>query len=184
MKKKIMIGMAGLLLTASALLVPIATFAQKDKAKMSSEANQSKAAFIKSDEGLANLFKTAYGYVIFPNIGKGALVVGAAGGKGTVYENGKSIGWAKMKQVTVGAQAGGQAYREVIFFETKDALNRFKENKFEFSAQMSAVAAKAGASANAKYTDGVLVFTEERGGLMLEASLGGQKFTFKPFGKK
>ena len=184
MKKKIMIAMAGLLLTASALMVPSSTFAQKNKAKMVAESSKAKAALIKSDAGLSNLFKTAYGYVIFPNIGKGALVVGAAGGKGTVYEGGKSIGWAKMKQVTVGAQAGGQAYREVIFFETQEALNRFKDNKLEFSAQMSAVAVKAGASANAKYTDGILIFTEERGGLMLEASIGGQKFSYKPFGKK
>ena len=184
MKKKIITAMAGLMITGIALMTPAATIAQKNKGKMADESKESKAAFIKSDEGLANLFKTAYGYAIFPNIGKGALVVGAAGGKGTVYESGKAIGWAKMKQVTVGAQVGGQAYREVIFFETKDALNRFKENKLELSAQMSAVAAKAGASANAKYTDGVLIFTEERGGLMLEASIGGQKFTYKPFGSK
>ncbi len=175
---------AGLFLTVAGLLTPSTGIAQKDKAKMTAESSEAKAALIKSDEGLANLFKTAYGYVIFPNIGKGALVVGGAGGKGTVYEGGKAIGWAKMTQVTVGAQAGGQAYREVIFFETEEALKRFKEDKLEFSAQMSAVAVKAGASANAKYTDGVLVFTEEIGGLMLEASIGGQKLTYKPFDKE
>ena len=85
-----------------------------------------------------------------------------------------------MVQISAGAQVGGQAYREVIFFEDKAALDRFKENKIEFSGQVSAVAAKAGASATAKYREGVAVFTQELGGLMLEASLGGQKFTFKP----
>lgn len=181
MKKKIITGIAGLALMTAALLCPAVTMAQKDKSKLQSESSEAKAALIKSDEGLANLFKSAYGYVIFPNIGKGALVVGGAGGKGVVYESGKAIGWSKLTQITVGAQAGGQAYREVIFFETADALQRFKDDKLEFSAQMSAVVVKAGASANAKYTDGVLVFTEEIGGLMVEASVGGQKFSYKPF---
>ena len=127
------------------------------------------------------LFKKSYGYVIFPNIGKGALIVGGAGGKGTVFEQGVAIGKAKMSQVTAGLQVGGQAYREVIFFENKAALNHFKGDKLEFSGQVSAAAAKEGASANVKYTDGVAVFTQERGGLMLEASLGGQKLDYQPF---
>ena len=128
---------------------------------------------------MSSLFNDSYGYVIFPKVGKGAAVVGGAGGNGVVYEKGKAIGTAKMAQVNVGAQVGGQAYREVIFFENKDALDRFRENKLEFAGQVSAIAAKAGASANAKYREGVQVFTEEIGGLMLEASIGGQKFTYK-----
>jgi lipid-binding SYLF domain-containing protein len=83
--------------------------------------------------------------------------------------------------VSVGFQFGGQAYREVIFFENKEALDRFKENKLEFSAQASAVAAKSGASANVKYRDGVMIFTQQKGGLMYEASVGGQKFSFTAF---
>jgi lipid-binding SYLF domain-containing protein len=86
-----------------------------------------------------------------------------------------------MKQVSVGFQFGGQAYREVIFFENKAALDRFKEDKFEFAAQASAVAATTGASANVKYKDGVMVFTQEKKGLMYEASIGGQKFSYSPF---
>ena len=89
------------------------------------------------------------------------------------------VGTAQMVQVTVGAQAGGQAYREIIFFENKDAMDRFMQNKVEFSGQVSAIAVKAGASANANYRNGVVVFSQEKGGLMLEASLGGQKFTYK-----
>ena len=86
---------------------------------------------------------------------------------------------AKMTQVTIGFQWGGQAYREVIFFETKAALDRFRQDKFEFAAQVSAVAATAGAAANAKYKNGVMVFSQVKGGLMYEASVGGQKFKFR-----
>ena len=83
----------------------------------------------------------------------------------------------------MGLQAGGQAYREVIFFENKETMDRFKLNKVEFSAQISAVAAKSGASANVKYVEGIMVFTQQKGGLMFEASVGGQKFKFTPFGQ-
>ena len=147
--------------------------------KIFKASDEAKAAFIKTDGSMKDLFNNSYGYVIFPNVGKGAFVVGGAGAKGAVYEKDKKIGTAKMAQVNVGAQVGGQAYREVIFFENKEALDRFKDNKVEFSGQVSAVAAKSGASANAKYTDGVQVFTQEISGLMAEASIGGQKFTFK-----
>jgi len=85
---------------------------------------------------------------------------------------------AKVKQVTVGLQLGGQAYREVIFFENEEEFNRFKENRFEFSGQASAVAVTEGASANVKYKNGVMIFTQQKGGLMYEASIGGQKFKF------
>lgn len=184
MKKNRIISLLISITFFTAVLLPVSLQAQDDKkTEMIKESNESKAAFIKSDAGLANLFKTAYAYVIFPNIGKGALIVGGAGGKGTAFQNGAAVGKAKVVQVTVGAQAGGQAYREVIFFETKEAFQRFKEDKLEFSGQMSAVVVKAGASANAKYSDGVLIFTEERGGLMAELSIGGQKFTYEPFEK-
>jgi lipid-binding SYLF domain-containing protein len=86
-----------------------------------------------------------------------------------------------MKQVSVGFQFGGQAYREVIFFENQAAVDRFKQDKIEFDAQASAVAATVGASGNVKYRDGVMIFTQEKGGLMYEASVGGQKFKYTPF---
>ena len=156
----------------------------KAQEKIFTESKEAKAAFIKTDESMKSLFINSYGYVIFPNVGKGALLVGGAGGNGAVYEKGKRIGTAKMVQISVGAQVGGQAYREVIFFEDKDALRRFKENKVEFSGQVSAVAVKAGASATAKYREGVKVFTQEKSGLMLEASIGGQKFTYKASDKE
>lgn len=127
---------------------------------------------------MKTLFDKAYGYVIFPNVGKGGFGVGAASGNGAVYEHKKCIGMAKLSQLSIGFQAGGQAYREVIFFESKKEMEQFKESRFEFSAQVSAVAVSEGASANVKYTDGVMVFTMQKGGLMYEASIGGQKFKF------
>ena len=152
----------------------------KDK-KLGIDSEDARADFIKADGMMKNLFDNAYGYVIFPNVGKGAIAVGGAAGNGIVYEQGAQIGRASMKQVSVGFQFGGQAYSEVIFFENDASLNRFKENKFEFAAQASAVAVTAGAAANVKYKDGVMVFSHVKGGLMYEASVGGQKFKFEKF---
>lgn len=166
-------------LMLSSAILPVTMNAQDDKARIMKDSREAKTAFVKTDPGLAKMFSDAYAYVIFPNVGKGGVIVGGAGGNGTVYEKGKAIGTANMVQATVGAQIGGKAYREVIFFENKDALDRFKDNKFEFSGQISAVAVKSGVSANAKYTEGVAVFTEDKGGLMAEVSVGGQKFTYK-----
>jgi lipid-binding SYLF domain-containing protein len=171
-------GLSLLLLTFTVL--PAAVFAQDDDNKLVNDATEAKAAFIKSDSHMQTRFDNSYGYAIFPNVGKGAVGVGGAAGNGVVYEQGNMIGRAKMKQVSVGFQFGGQAYREVIFFENKEALDRFKGDKFEFAAQVSAVAAASGASADAKYREGVLVFTQEKKGLMYEASVGGQKFSFTP----
>lgn len=148
------------------------------KNKIIADSNTAKAEFIKTDPLMKALFDNASGYVIFPNVGKGGIGVGGAAGNGTVYEKNKVVGMAKLSQVSIGFQAGGQAYREVIFFESNEGLDRFKESKFEFSAQASAVAVTAGASGNAKYTNGVMVFTMQKGGLMYEASIGGQKFKF------
>jgi lipid-binding SYLF domain-containing protein len=150
----------------------------KDK-KIVADAKAAKADFIRTDGQMSSLFANAYGYVIFPNVGKGAIGIGGAAGNGAVYQGGQLIGMAKLTQLSIGFQWGGQAYREVIFFENKDAMDRFKDDKIEFSAQASAVAATAGASANAKYSGGVMIFTQIKGGLMYEASVGGQKFNFR-----
>ncbi|HEX7903499.1 MAG TPA: YSC84-related protein [Chitinophagaceae bacterium] len=179
MKKNSIIRLSAVLLAFTTLALPTKLMAQGSKEnKIIKDSKEAKAAFIKSDELMKNLFEKAYGYVIFPNVGKGAIGVGGAAGNGTVFEKGTVVGTAKMKQVSVGFQFGGQAYREVIFFESKAGLDRFKENKFEFAAQASAVAVTAGASTNVKYRNGVMVFTQEKGGLMYEASIGGQKFSY------
>jgi lipid-binding SYLF domain-containing protein len=180
MKKTIMVRMATATLLLSGLFLPQIVKAQDEsQERIMNDSREAKASFKQSDPSMENLFKNSAGYVIFPNVGKGAIGVGGAGGKGTLYEKGMPIGTAQMVQVTVGAQAGGQAYREIIFFKDKEELDRFMDNKFEFSEQASAVAVKAGASSNTDYRHGVAVFSQEKGGLMLEASLGGQKFTYK-----
>ena len=171
----------GTLLLAAVFVLTIDGFGQSDskKEEVVADAKEAKAEFIKTDPKMTNLFSKAYGYAIFPNVGKGAVGIGGASGNGVAYEKGAQIGMAKMTQVSIGFQAGGQAYREVIFFETKADMERFKENRVELSAQVSAVAAASGASANAKYVEGVMVFTMQKGGLMFEASVGGQKFKFE-----
>jgi len=122
----------------------------------------------------------SFGYAIFPKITKAGLVIGGAGGKGIVYQNKVIKGTSKLGQGSFGLQAGGQQYGEVIFFENQDAYNRFTSGKLKFNAQATATAITVGATADFSYQDGVAVFTMAKGGLMVEASLGGQHFSFDP----
>jgi lipid-binding SYLF domain-containing protein len=145
------------------------------------EARDTVAVFKKADPGIERFFKSAPGYVVFSTVGKGAVVVGGAGGKGVLFEKGKAIGKASLAQVTIGLQLGGQAYSEIIFFETASALDDFKKGNFALAAQVSAVALSAGSSSNAKYQSSVAVFTASKTGLMYEASVGGQKFGYEPY---
>ena len=145
-------------------------------------------------------FKTAYGYAVFPTIGKGGAGIGGGFGKGHVYEKGKYVGDTSMAQLTVGLQLGGQAYSEIIFFQDERAFKEFTSGNFEFGADASAVAITAGASAKAgstgasagasatkhaattagDYHKGMATFTVAKGGLMYEAAIGGQKFKYMP----
>lgn len=138
------------------------------------------AAFKKADPSIDTFFKKAHGYAVFPEITKGAIGIGGAAGDGTVFERGAAIGSASMTQVTIGLQLGGQTYSEVIFFEDKAALDSFKSGSYEVAAGASAIALKEGASKTAGYDNGVAIFTMATGGLMFEASIGGQKFSFEP----
>ncbi len=158
----------------------VAAFGQKNKENIK-ESQKIIQEFKKKDPGISKFFNTAYGYVIFPHIGKGGLGIGGAGGKGTVFRRATPVSDAKMSQITIGLQAGGQKYAEVIFLENKEAYDRFMGSNFEFAAQVSAVALKEGVSKDADYRDGMLVFTMTIGGLMYEASIGGQKFKVKPY---
>jgi len=153
---------------------------QSDRDKLSAEVQATIDRFKRRDGTLERWFESAYAYAVFPEIGKGAIGIGGAFGRGLVYQEGEFIGYTAMTQATIGFQFGGQAYSEVVFFQNKSALNNFKDDKLAFSAQVSAVAANAGASRNAKYTAGVAVFTIALGGLMYEASVGGQDFDFEP----
>ncbi len=144
-------------------------------------------------------FASAYGYAVFPTIGKGGLGIGGAFGKGQVYRGGKVTGKVSLSKVTIGFQAGGQAFSEIIFLKDERAYKDFTGGEFEFDAAVSAVAITAGAQAQsgtggssasagtggagkqskATYKKGLAVFTYAKGGLMYEAAIGGQKFKFK-----
>jgi lipid-binding SYLF domain-containing protein len=154
--------------------------ATSEQQTLNKEAATTIANFKKKDSGIKRFFDKAYGYAVYPTVGKGGFLFGGAYGKGNVYEKGKLIGTSSLTQVTVGLQAGGQAYSEIIFFKDKKALDNFKSGKLKASAQASAVAVTAGAAAHADYSDGVAIFTLAKGGLMGEASIGGQKFSFTP----
>jgi lipid-binding SYLF domain-containing protein len=181
MKKIVVVRITAIFLVLAGLILPSLSFAQPKADRMIDDSRVARDEFIKSDGLMKNLFDNSYAYVIFPNVGKGAIGVGGAAGNGIVFQSGKPIGSAKMKQVSVGFQFGGQVYREVIFFENAAALDRFKQDNFEFAAQASAVAVTKGASVNVKYREGVMVFTQKKGGLMYEASVGGQKFDYTSF---
>lgn len=168
-------GLAAIVALAS--MMPLAAWqADKDEKAVTDAI----AAFKASDNVLQKWFDAAYGYVVFPSITKAAVGIGGASGTGRVYEKAAYIGDARVTQATIGAQLGGQSFSEVIFFETKEALDRFKQDRFEMTAGLSAVAAAEGASRDAKYAQGVAVFTLAKKGLMAEASVGGQKFKFTP----
>ncbi|WJW74990.1 YSC84-related protein [Thiohalobacter sp. IOR34] len=138
------------------------------------------AAFRAKDPDMKVFFDKAYGYAVFPTVGKGGIGIGGAYGKGEVFVRGRHVGYTSLSQLTIGFQFGGQAYSEIIFFRDKATMEDFQAGNFEFSAQASAVAATAGASADADYSNGVAIFTLAKGGLMYEASVGGQKFSFTP----
>lgn len=152
-----------------------------EKAQLTTKVDEAKAAFLKQDPGIKAIFDKAAGYALLPSVGKGAIGIGGAHGTGQLFEKDKLLGKASMTQVTIGFQLGGQEYSELIFFENQTALDNFKQSKMEFSAQASAVAIKSGASADAKYANGVMIFTMAKGGLMYEASVGGQKFKYEPY---
>lgn len=129
---------------------------------------------------VAELFRTSPGYAIFPNVGKGAYIIGGASGNGAVYENGNLVGYADMKQIDVGLQAGGKSIVEVLFFETPEALEQFKQGGYELSANASAVILEEGVSRDIDFQDGVAVVTMPKAGAMAGVSVGGQRFDFQP----
>jgi lipid-binding SYLF domain-containing protein len=118
------------------------------------------------------------GYVVFPSVGKGGLIVGGGYGRGIVYEGGNAVGYADLTKLSVGATIGAQTYTEVLVFQTRQGLEDFKGGKFKFSADATAVAIKEGVAA--KYVNGVAVFVDSKGGLEADASIGGQEFSYKP----
>ncbi len=185
----------GVVLLLLALPFTVALAEENDPGKY----EEARTVFVNAGES-GHYFDNCYGYALFPTIGKGGMGIGGAHGEGRVYVGGKHVGNTKMSQLSIGFQFGGQAYSQIIFFEDKRAFDEFTSGNFEFGAQATAVAITAGASATSStaggasagasggkndatttgnYHKGMAVFTVAKGGLMYEATIGGQKFKYK-----
>lgn len=171
-----------ILCAATVTLAGCATEPKKteSKAVLKAKSNEALAIFRGKDPGIEGFFRSSYGYAVIPKIFKGAFLVGGAYGRGQVYEKGQMVGFCSMSQATLGFSFGGEFFREIIFFRDKEDLSRFMNGEYTFSAQVTGVAATAGAAAKADYRYGMAVFIDTDKGLMVDASLGGQKFTYAP----
>lgn len=161
------------------LVAPALQAQSSEQQEIIADAESAKQTLVQHDGYMQTLFENSEGYVIFPNVGKGAYVVGGASGNGAVYQGGQLIGMADLKQLDVGLQLGGQAFIQVMFFGNQAALDEFKQGEFELAANASAVALDKGAAQNIQFKDGVAVVTLPKAGAMLEVSVGGQKFNFE-----
>lgn len=142
------------------------------------DAKDSKQAFIENSKNLQELFDQAAGYVIFPNVGKGAYILGGAAGNGVLFENSKVQGFAELRQIDIGLQIGGQAYRQAILFQTQAELENFKKGNYSLSGNASAVILEKGKAKNVEFNNGRAIITMPKAGAMVEVSVGGQKFEY------
>jgi len=171
-------------LLISALMVAFAftsatafsAWSKDEVAELDPKAKEALAEFLEADSGAQDMINRSVGYVVIPTVGKAGFGIGGARGKGLLYENGNPTAVVTLTQLSIGFQWGGQAYSEFILFEDTPTLSNFKQGNYELGAQASAVAVTAGASADAAFVDGMAIFTQAKGGLMYEASVGGQKF--------
>lgn len=154
--------------------------AKKTGDDLVADAREERSMIEREYPAIANHFNNSAGYAIFPNVGKGAYIIGGASGNGAVYENGNLVGYADLKQVDVGLQLGGKSFVEVLFFETDEALQQFKNGGYELGANASAVILDKGISKDLDFQDGVAVVTVPKGGAMAGISVGGQRFDFNP----
>jgi len=153
----------------------------QDKEKFNYQASQETITeFSEMDDVLAGLFDSSYGYAVFPSVGKGAIGVGGAAGKGILYKDGEAVGGIQLTQVSIGFQLGGKKYSEVIFFQTEEAYTKVLEDDLKLSADASAVALEKGTGVNANFDNGLFIVTRPLGGLMFDAAVGGQKLEFHP----
>jgi len=150
----------------------------ESKAVMSSEVSNAISIFKAKDPTIQRFFDKSYGYAVFPKIFKGGFWVSGAGGRGEVFEKNQMVGYSRMSQATLGFSFGGEFFREIIFFRDKEDLDKFKQGDFTFAAQVSGVALNAGVAAKADYKSGMAVFIMTDVGLMVDASLGGQRFKY------
>lgn len=178
MRSRLLAMLVGMCALLTACATAPSTYSGKQE--LVRKAERTVADFKAADPSLASMLNDSYGYAVFPTVAKGGYVVGGAYGRGVVYEQGRQVGYCDLSQGSFGLQIGGQSYRELILFEHKHALDRFKRNEFALAAQASAVAAASGSGANARYNHGVAVFTLGEKGLMVEAAVGGQRFEYQP----
>jgi lipid-binding SYLF domain-containing protein len=151
---------------------------EEKKEVLTAEVNNAIALFNAKDPGISRFFEQSYGYAVLPKVFKGGFWLGGAGGRGEVFEQKKMIGYCRMSQATLGFTFGGEYFREIVFFRDKEDLDKFKAEEYTFSAQVTGVALSAGAAAKADYKSGMAVFVLSDVGLMIDASLGGQKFNY------
>lgn len=178
--KRLILTPLSFLLSLTAFACSTAPRTPEGKADLDQRAQGVVSRAEATDKSLQNTLRGSVGYAVFPQVGKGGAGVGGAYGKGVLYENGAAVGYCDMTQGSIGLQLGAQTYAEIIAFQTREALDRFKRGKFSFDAQASAVAIKSGMAANAGFTNSVAVFTTDEAGLMVEAAVGGQSFSYEP----
>jgi lipid-binding SYLF domain-containing protein len=174
-------GMTLVLIVVAGLLGSCATApaSREDKAALVAEVTSRWQQMCTEDPTVTALVQKGYGYGLFPDVGKGGLVVGGAYGRGVVYERGQHIGYSDLTQGSVGLQAGGQSFSDLLVFENKAAFDRFKAGQFGLAADASAVVLKSGVATNARFVDGVAVVVQPIGGVMVEAAIGGQQCTIR-----
>ena len=177
------VGVIGLL----AMGCDTAPASYAERSQLSDDAASALQQANAADASLRPFLRNSAGYVVFAHVAKGGAVVGGSYGRGTVYAGNdlmgfsdRLVGYADLTQATVGLQAGGQEFREIVVFQSQADLDRFQRGNLSLAANLSAVALKTGAAGTAKYTDGVAVFVQPIGGLMFEAAVGGQQFTYQP----
>jgi lipid-binding SYLF domain-containing protein len=164
---------------AALLVVALASNLAARAEDLAAKAQEALTNFKLADPTLTNFFAKAAGYAILPGVGEGGFIIGGEHGDGLVYQQDKLIGKVTMSEVSIGAQVGGGSFSEIIFFQTQSALQTFKASKWEMSAKAKAAVAASGVAENAKYEQGVAVFTLPKTGAMVAAAVGGQKFKFE-----
>ena len=153
---------------------------EETRQNLNDEARTSLNEMKRADPSLNDFLNRGFAYAIFPSVGAGGVGAGGAYGRGQVFQGDRFLGYTDLSQGTVGLELGGRTYSELIVFKDQNAFEDFQHNKLQLAAQAAAIALKAGASTTANFSQGVAVFTRPTGGLMFDASIGGQQFTFKP----
>jgi lipid-binding SYLF domain-containing protein len=173
--KKLAISLFALVLTFTSGLAT-AAWDKDESVDLHGKAQEALTAFREKDPSVEEFINKAAAYAVIPTVGKAGFGIGGARGKGVLYEGGEVTAIVTLSQLSVGFQWGGQAYSEFLFFQNQEAVDDFKQGNYELGAQASAVAITAGVSADAEFVNGMAIFTQAKGGLMYEASVGGQKF--------